>query len=533
MRRLSPILVLIVSLYLVPAASGAAGDPTTDRDCLRFLSGVDLQSATIPQLQSALAKRRFTSVELVQRYLARIDAYRGYDAIRAINPDVLEIARALDRERRAGRVRGPLHGIPLLLKDNVGTKDMPTTAGSIALQNWQPTQDAFLTARFREAGAIILGKTNLSEFANWMSTIMPSGFSTLGGQVTNAFDGGNPSGSSSGSGVAASLALAAGTIGTETSGSILSPSQTNSVVGLKTTRGIVSRTGIIPLAESFDVPGPIVRNITDAATMLTAIEGNDPDDHATAAIPATIPRGFDFTKGLRAGQHALDGMVLAYNDADLPSATTATGVLYRKAFDALAASGAKLVDTDGLASDTTTGNLTIPQIYAQFHANLDHYLEITPHELRGVQIRSLADIVAYNTVHADKVPYGQDKLITTLATPGHDAITDPLGNQIIEGAHTAIDSTLDAAGAVAYVAPNSPNIGLGARAGHPTVFLPLGRPGGSRIGIGFLGRRFSEPEILRAAYAVERAVAGANYDNRVIPTAIEGGATPTSCAAAG
>ena len=531
MRRLSLVLALLASLYLVPAASGAAGDPTTDRDCLRFLRGVDLQSATIPELQAALTKKRFTSVELVQRYLARIDAYRKYDAIRAINPDALATARALDRERRAGEVRGPLHGIPLLLKDNVGTNDMPTTAGSIALQNWQPTQDAFLTARFREAGAIILGKTNLSEFANWMSTAMPSGFSTLGGQVTNAFDGGNPSGSSSGSAVAASLALAAGTIGTETSGSILSPSQTNSVVGLKTTRGIVSRTGIIPLAESFDVPGPIVRDVTDAATMLTAIAGNDPDDHATAAIP--IPRGFDFTKALRAGPHALDGMVLAYNDADLPSAMTATGALFRKAFDALAASGAKLVDTDGLASDTTTGNLTTAQIYAQFHANLDHYLEITPHQLRGVQIRSLADIVAYNTVHADKVPYGQDKLITSLATPGHDLVTDALGNQIVQGAHTAIDSTLDAAGAVAYVAPNSPNIGLGARAGHPTVFLPLGRPGGARIGIGFLGRRFSEAEILRAAYAVEHVVAGANHANRVLPTAIEGGATPTSCTAAG
>src|SRR3954469_19143538 len=315
MRRLLPVLVAALCLLAPTAALAAAGEPVAqDRDCLRFVRGIDLQTVTIPQLQTAMNAKKLSSVELVDAYLARIKVYDKFNAIRALNPHARELAAVRDAERRAGRSRGPLQGIPVLLKDNVGTDDLPTTAGSIAMQGAVPRRDATLTARFRKAGAIILGKTNLSEWSNWMATGMPNGYSSLGGQVVNAYDGGDPSGSSSGSAVAASLALAAATIGTETSGSILSPSLANSDVGLKTTRGIVSRTGIIPLAERFDVPGPIVRNVTDAAVIIGAIAGFDAADAATAGADSTLPPGRDFTRGL--GPRALAGVRLAYSEGD-------------------------------------------------------------------------------------------------------------------------------------------------------------------------------------------------------------------------
>src|SRR4051812_12289179 len=239
MRRLLPILATALCLLAPSASLAAAGEPVpTDRDCLRYVRGIDLQTVTIPQLEAAMNAKKLTSVQLVDAYLARIKAYDKYDAIRALNPHAVELAAVRDAERRDGRSRGPLQGIPVLLKDNAGTDDMPTTAGSIAMQGAVPRRDATLTARLRNAGAIILGKTNLSEWANWMATGMPNGYSTLGGQVVNAYDGGDPSGSSSGSGVAASLALAAATIGTETSGPILSPGPAHRHVRPQTTPGL-------------------------------------------------------------------------------------------------------------------------------------------------------------------------------------------------------------------------------------------------------------------------------------------------------
>src|SRR4051794_40123836 len=357
MRRLLPVLVTAVCLLAPTASLAAAGEPVpTDRDCLRYVRGIDLQTVTIPQLEAAMNARKLTSVQLVEAYLARIKAYDSYNAVRALNPHARELAAVRDAERRAGRSRGPLQGIPVLLKDNVGTDDMPTTAGSIAMQGAVPRRDATLTARLRRAGAIILGKTNLSEWANWMATGMPNGYSTLGGQVVNAYDGGDPSGSSSGSGVGASLALAAATIGTETSGSILSPSLANSDVGLKPTRGIDSRAGIIPLAERFDVPGPIARDVTDAAVMMGALAGFDPDDPATAEADSHLPPGGDFTRGL--GPNALQGVRIAYSPNDIPSGDE--GTLWQATLDKARKLGATLVPADGLDDDTDATVLELP-----------------------------------------------------------------------------------------------------------------------------------------------------------------------------
>src|SRR3954447_3799670 len=412
MRRLLPFLVAFLCLLAPTAALAAAGEPVaTDRDCLRFVRGIDLQTVTIPQLQTAMNAKKLTSVELVEAYLARIKAYDKFNAIRTLNPHAVELAAVRDAERRSGHSRGPLQGIPVLLKDNVGTDDMPTTAGSIAMQGAVPRRDATLTARLRKAGAIILGKTNLSEWANWMATGMPNGYSTLGGQVVNAYDNGDPSGSSSGSGVAASLGLAAATIGTETSGSVLSPALANSDVGLKTTRGFVSRTGIIPLAERFDVPGPIVRNVTDAAVMMGALAGFDPDDPATAEADSHLPAGRDFTRGL--GPNALQGVRIAYSPNDTPSGDE--GALWQATLDKVKKLGATLVPADGLDNDVDATVLELPSIYSEFHHDLDSYLQTE--QRPGARVHSLPDVIAITADHEERRTYGEDRLIASEAAP--------------------------------------------------------------------------------------------------------------------
>ncbi|MGH2756977.1 MAG: amidase family protein, partial [Actinomycetota bacterium] len=287
--RRAPVSLLACLIGLTSVALNGAGTPSVAasaapaKECRPSVAGLGLQTVTIPQLQKALASGQTSSRELVQAYLARIRAYDGHvNSIRTLNRNAVRIAGKLDAERAAGRLRGPLHGIPILLKDNINTLDMPTTAGSIALKGSIPLEAATITTKLEKAGAIILGKTNLSEFANWVDLSMPNGYSSLGGQVRNAYTLGDPSGSSSGSGVAGSMAFATGTVGTETSGSILSPSEANSLVGIKPTTGLLSRYGILPLAPSFDTPGPMTRNVTDAAIMLGVMAGVDEKDERTA-----------------------------------------------------------------------------------------------------------------------------------------------------------------------------------------------------------------------------------------------------------
>jgi amidase len=514
-----------VAASLSPAAAPAApGEPVpTDRDCLRYVHGIDLETVTIPQLQAAMVAGRLTSVELVTAYLARIKAYSQYNAIRAINPNALAEAAQADRKRAAGRSRGPLEGIPVLLKDNVGTDDMPTTAGSIALAGAVPVHDATITAGLRAAGGIILGKTNLSEFANWMATGMPNGYSSLGGQVVNAYDGGDPSGSSSGSGVASSLALAAATIGTETSGSILSPALANSDVGLKTTRGFVSRYGIIPLAESFDVAGPIVRNVTDAAVIMSAIAGFDPNDPATADADSHLPAGTDFTAGLR--PDALRGVRLAYSANDASGLSGASATLWQQTLQKLKALGATLVPATGLDNDFDATALELPAIFSEFHSDLNRYLQTE--ERPGFPVRSLADVIAISALHPQQAKYGEDRLIESEAAPFYTPIGEAQAQLAIDRAQSEINSTLDAANAVAFVAPDGNHIGVGAAAGFPQIVVPIGYPGGSRMGAALLGRAYSDAQILAVAGALQDATRA-----RVPPTQVDGGASPLSCAAA-
>jgi amidase len=503
------------SLDLSAAAIGVCPPDT--------LAGIDLQTATIAQLQAALTAGTITSRQLVQAYLDRIATYNGkLDAIRVLAKDALAQADALDAERASKGSRGPLHGIPILEKDNVGTTDMPTTAGSIALEGSIPKHEAFLTARLRQAGAIILGKTNLSEFAGWVDLNAPPGYSSLGGQVANPYNFGDPSGSSSGSGVAAAMAFASATIGTETSGSILSPSTANSDVGIKPTVGLVSRSGVLPLATTFDTPGPIVRNVSDAAAVLSAIAGPDPTDQATAA--AQMPAGGDYTKFLLAD--GLRGARIGVADADRPSGAE-EAALWDTAIATMEKAGSTIVHTDTLANTRDIGLAELAVIPNEFKHYLNDYLaNETPATLR---VRTLSDIIAYNNQHPDKVKYGQSLLQASDATLGNVDEPSAIASRTatITGARAVIDTTMSQDQLDAIMAPGAANANIGAAAQYPSIAVPAGysADGSKPFGITLLGKAFSEPTLIKFGYAYEPA-----SHRRVRPTALNKGLCPVSAA---
>lgn len=494
--------------YADAATPTAIGSPK--RDCRATIAGLDLQTATIADLQQALHSGRMTSRQLVQAYLDRIKAYDGTtNSIRELSPTALVYADTLDTERTAGVVRGPLHGIPVLLKDNIGTHDQATTAGSIALAGSVPYKDATLVARLRAAGAIVLGKTNLSEFANWVDTSMPNGYSSLGGQVKNAYSFGDPSGSSAGSGVAGSMAFAAATFGSETSGSILSPSNVNGLVGIKPTRGLVSRDGVIPLAEGFDTAGPMARNVQDAAALLTVVAASDAADPATLTADA---HRTDYVQGLATA--SLKGVRLGYSQSVHDGLTAGEMKLYDAALAALTAQGAVLVATDALDNTGYLGIAETGLIPNDFKANLDDYLA-TKAAVPASGVTSLVDIVAYNQNHTDKVKYGQRLLIASAAQPGSATIASAgsLALRTAQGAN--IDKGLADNNLAAFVAPGARYANIGASAGYPTVIVPSGVTGVEALGLSFMGTAWSEASLLRYAYVYESA-----SHQRVPPTVV-------------
>ncbi len=476
--RLLPLLT--ASVLLVGTAVAASADPSPaphplgspSGDCRARVAGLDLQTATVADLQSAMASGRLTSQELTAAYLDRIALLDGgatpttdINSVRSLNPHALADAKKLDRERRDGELRGALHGVPVLLKDNIGTRDLPTTAGSIALEGSVPYQDSTLVARLREAGAVILGKTNLSEFANWVDLSMPNGYSSLGGQVREAYGYGDPSGSSSGSGVAASMAFAAGTFGSETSGSILSPSSVNGLVGVKPTRGLVSRTGIIPLAEGFDTAGPMTRTVFDAAALLSAVAGSDSTDAATVEAQRNLPPGGDYTAGLDSA--SLKGIRLGYRSS------RASNPLFARALDDLRALGAVLVDTSTLDNLGQVGIAELGLIPNDFKANLDHYLQ-TAAPLPRSGVRSLADIAVYNQQHPESVKYGQNLILASVAQPGSRAAASAGSLALRTTSAAVIDRALAENDLDAIVGPGPAYASPGASAGYPTVIVPMG-----------------------------------------------------------
>ncbi|MGI5917737.1 MAG: amidase [Anaerolineae bacterium] len=483
-----------------------------------------VEELTIHDLQAGMAVGEFTACDIVDAYLSRIDALDRQgprlNAVIELNPDAPSIADALDAERAERGPRGPLHGIPILLKDNIDTAgSMCTTAGSLALAGSVAKEDAHLVRRLREAGAIILGKTNLSEWSNFRSTHSTSGWSSRGGLTRNpyALDR-NPSGSSAGSAVAVAASLCAAAVGTETDGSIVSPASHNAVVGIKPTLGAISRSGIIPIAHSQDTAGPLARTVADAALLLGAMIGVDPRDSATGACAGRLPVDYSFCldpDGLRGAR-----IGVARNVSDFHPRT------WEVLEDCLAVMrdcGAEIVDPVEIENARRLAGREFEVLLYEFKADLNSYLAG-----RGpdVPVHSLAEVIAFNEAHRDVVmPYFGQEIMLMAEEKG--PLTDPAYREALEkGRRLAgaegIDATLARHRLDAIVAPsgdappltdlvNGDGGGAGsstpaAVAGYPSISVPAGFVYGLPVGISFIGPAYSEPTLIRLAYAFERAV---------------------------
>lgn len=485
-------------------------------------AGFELEDLSLGDLRRGLAEGRWDSRELTRRYLERIEALdRHGPALRSVievNPDAPAIARALDRERRERGPRGPLHGIPVLVKDNLDTADrQATSAGSLALAEHRAAQDAFVVARLRAAGAVLLGKTNLSEWANFRSRRSTSGWSARGGQTRNphALDR-NPSGSSSGSAAAVAASLAGAALGTETDGSILSPASFCGIVGLKPTVGLLSRSGIIPISASQDTAGPMTRTVADAALLLGILAGPDPRDPATAAAGGrgaadyTVfldPRGL---RGARLGVIRPDGF---------PSGVQAQ---FATLLEAMRAEGADLVEPVELPGARELGAAEMTVLQYEFKDGLNAYLAGLGTEM---PVRSLAALIGFNERNRDReLPwFGQELLVESEA---RGPLTDAAYRQAratclrlarTEGLDAALDGhRLDALVAVTAGPAHATDLLHGDRevgwshlpaavAGYPSLTVPGGHVRGLPFGITFAGRAWSEPKLIRLAHAFEQA----------------------------
>lgn len=486
-------------------AAGAAALPIgmASAEPSRVHALVDLETATVADLRALLDEHVVTSEELVRAYVERIQALSvtgpTLNAVRAINPKA--IAEARDADAAMHRRHGPLLGIPVLLKDNVDVRGMTTTAGSVALANSSPAVDAPLVTRLRKAGAVILGKAKLTEFANFLTNGMPAGYSSAGGQVLNPYDvSQSPSGSSSGPAVSAAVGFAPLTIGTETSGSILSPSAANSDVGIKPTVGLVSRTGIVPISASQDTAGPITKTVADAATMLTALNGLDPLDPATAANPLS---GHDFTTDLNT--NALSGARIGVVASQVPQAGTDNRTLWDAATNTLIALGAVLVPvTLNLAGSAST------VLNYEFKRDLNTYLSRLP---ASAPMKTLADIIAFNDAHAMvALKFGQVLALESQALDLSPTSADTARYladraQDLVDSKDRIDALLADQSLTALLFANSGSAAIGAKAGYPSITVPAGYQAGNRrpFNIDLLGPAWSEPTLISYAFAYEQA----------------------------
>jgi amidase len=490
----------------VSAAVGLPAIPATAATASRVHTLVDLETATVAQLSQLLDAGRITSEELVRAYTERIEALNAQgpslNAVRAINPQALAEARAADAARH--RPHGQLLGIPVLLKDNIDVRGMATTAGSVALIESFPAVDAPLVTQLKKAGVVILGKAKLTEFANFLTTGMPAGYSSAGGQVLNPYDvSQTPSGSSSGPAVSSAVGFAPLTVGTETSGSILSPSFANSDVGIKPTVGLISRTGIVPIAASQDTAGPITKTVADAAAELTALTGTDPLDPATAANPLV---GHDFTGDLR--PDALQGTRIGVVASQIPAAGTDNLTLWNAATAVLTSLGATLVPVTLDTTSSIVGGSSV--LTYEFKRDLNTYLSRLP---ANAPRKTLADIIAFNTAHAGvALKFGQVLALAAQAkdlSPGSADTVKYLADraQDLADSKARIDALMAAENLTALLFANSGSAAIGARAGYPSITVPAGYQASNRrpFNIAFLGQAWHEPTLVGYAYAYEQA----------------------------
>ncbi len=482
----------------------------------------ELDEITIGELQDGMKSGKFTARSLVAKYLARIEEIdkRGpaINSIIEINPDAAAIAEALDTERKEKGARGPLHGIPVLIKDNIGTADrIMTTAGSLAMIGARPAKDAFVVQRLRESGAVILGKTNLSEWANIRSNHSTSGWSGRGGLTKNpyALDR-NACGSSSGSGAGVSANLGAAAIGTETDGSIVCPSSANGIAGIKPTVGLVSRSGVIPISHSQDGAGPMCRTVRDAAILLGALTGSDAEDSATTSEGKSYT---DYTrfldaKGLRGARIGVVRKYFGISDG--------VDAVMAAALDAMKHEGATLVDVAEISSLAKLGDGETIVLLYELKADLNAYLaRLGP----GAPVHSLAEVIEFNEKHRDKeMPYfGQDQFLKAEAKgPLTSAeYLEALAKNHRLARAEGIDAVMGEGRLDALVAPtggpawltdlvDGDHFGGGsstpaAVAGYPNINVPAGFLFGLPVGISFFGRAWSEPTLIKLAYAFEQA----------------------------
>ncbi len=491
-----------------------------------------MEEWTIAELQGKMASGEVTARELVRVFLERIATIDQdgpkLNSVIEINPDALEIAAKLDQERAAGKVHGPLHGIPILLKDNIDTGDrMMTTAGSLALQGSFAPQDAFIAARLRDAGAIMMGKANLSEWANFRSTHSISGWSSRGGQTRNpyALDR-SPCGSSSGSAVAVSANLCAAAVGTETDGSITCPAHTNGIVGIKPTLGLVSRSGVVPIAHSQDTAGPLARTVADAAILLGGMTGIDPSDAATLESQGkSYP---DYTSFL--DKNGLKGARIGVA-RNFTGYFPKTGAIFEQCLAVIRSLGAEIVDPANIETEKQLEATELLVLHYEFKADLNAYLAaLGP----GAPVHSLEEIIAFNERNRERVMplFGQEQM---LKAQEKGPLTEEAYLKALETNHRlaraeGIDQTLkthnvqalvamtgDPAWLVDIVNGDSPGGGgcttPAAMAGYPHITVPAGEVCGLPVGLSFFGAAWSEPLLLRFAYAFEQATMA-----RCIPT---------------
>lgn len=486
--------------------------------------GVDLQDLTISDLQGRLGNGQETSRSLVEKYMARIEAmnFRGLElrAVLELNPEALEIAEELDRERAAKGPRGALHGIPILLKDNIDTADkMTTTAGSLALSGSIPQKDSTVATRLRDAGAILLGKTNMSEWANFRSSHSTSGWSSRGGQCRNPYVlDRTPSGSSSGSGAAIAASFAAAAIGTETDGSIISPSSCCSLVGIKPTLGLISRAGIIPISPNQDTAGPMARTVMDAAILLGVLVAADPRDPSSSQGAQFGQR--DYVKTL--GRRSMQGLRVGVMRKDLSGKNSKVDAVFEEALKDLKFLGMELVDPADVPSIADLWPLEKEALLHEFKPALEGYLATLSER---APIKTMQGLIAWNDKHRDEtMPFFDQDLLLEADKRGD--LTNKAYLEVREKLRDlsktrGLDPLLDGQKLDALVAPSSClpwpiDLASGdyetfsaasppAIAGYPHITVPAGYCLGLPVGISFIGKAWSESLLLDLAYAYEQA----------------------------
>jgi amidase len=518
------LLMTSAAMALVLALSACSEEKKAEAPATPY----DVEGVAISQISADLAAGKTTAAEITKAYMARIETYNGQlKAVIAVAPDAVQQAEASDKRRAAGQAIGPLDGIPILLKDNIDAVGMATTAGSYALENNVPAQDAEVTRRLRAAGAIILGKANLSQFAGWRPATSVLNSSTVGGEARNPYDlTRTPGGSSSGSGVSQAASLSAGNVGSDTTGSVIGPSTFNGIVGLRPTIALVSRTGVVPISSTMDTTGPMTRTVRDAALMLTAMAGSDPADPWTKEADA---HKTDYAAGLSAD--ALKGKRLGvvrdfggYNDE--------TKGPFEAAVEVLRAQGAELIDVPaGSFEDRRVEQLAIMSY--DFKEDFALYMKNAP---EAQKVRTVADLIAFNKVDPRESAFDSGLLEfaegrTSREDPEYVKLREVAKQKAaVEGfdkvfaAHNISAIVLPTRGVADVMEPNgtqrpnripttnekAPGSGssIAALAGYPNLSVPMGMVNGLPVGLSFIGPAWSEADLLAMGYAYEQAAPG-------------------------